>query len=102
MSPGRKRIEHDHSRGVIVSALQTSLFQQGETQTQARFNVMRILVEEVTKDLFSLLVVAFAHRAVALVVGLLVGGDCDSASRAGESKTKHEGDYEQAEKIFRD
>src|SRR5829696_4751726 len=93
MGARREWIEHDYSRSIIVSRLQISLFQQGKTQTEPGFSVVRVFVEQVAKDLLSLEIIAFAHCPVALVVSLLVGGCDDSLGRTGAGKTKHEGGH---------
>src|SRR6185436_10763018 len=94
MTASRKRIEHDHARGIVVSALQIPLLQECKTQTQTRLDVVRVLVEELTKDLFSLFVVSFAHRAVTLGVSLLTSGGASRAlSHTGECDTKHNGGH---------
>src|SRR5215208_7938039 len=93
MGTRREWIEHDYSRSIIVSRLQISLFQQGKTQTEPGFNVVRVFVEQVAKDLLSLKIVAFAHCPVALVVRLLVGRCDDSLGQTGAGETKHEGGH---------
>src|SRR5689334_1434890 len=54
---------------------------------------MRIFGEQVAKDLFGLLKVAFAQRAIPSAVDFLIGGTGGSESRAGEREIKHEGGH---------
>src|ERR1044072_9258744 len=90
MSARREWIGHDHAGGVVVSALQISLLQQGKAQTKAGVVIMRVFAEQIAKDLLSLGVVAFAHGAIAFVVSLLVSLRVD---QTGKGKTKHEGGH---------
>jgi hypothetical protein len=73
--------------------LQATLFEQGETQTQTSLDVVRVFVEQLAKDLFSLLEVASAQGAIAFVVSLLVSETGGSVTRAGKRKTKYEGGH---------
>src|SRR5688572_7519175 len=93
MSARRKRSLHDHSRCVVVSTLKLSLLQECKTQTEARFNVLTILDEQVTEDFFSLRVFAFANCFVAFGVSLLIGEAGSNVGWTGECRTKHEGGH---------
>src|SRR6185369_7516819 len=93
MRARRERILHDHSCGVVVSGLQTALFELRKTQAQTSVGVVRILVEQLAKDLFSLFEVAFAQCAIAFANSLLVGETGSGVRRAGKRKTKYEGGH---------
>src|SRR5689334_3999464 len=93
MRARREWILHDHTRSVVVSRLQIALFELGETQAQPSFDVVRVFVEQLAKDLFGLLEVAFAQRAIAFVVSLLIDKTGGSVSRTGERETKYEGGH---------
>ena len=55
-----EREGQDHAGRVIVGVLNISLFQEGKTQTEARFDIVRVFAKQVAKDLFGFLEVTFA------------------------------------------
>src|SRR5688572_19823498 len=93
MSARREWRLHDHPRRVVVGALEVSLLQQRKTETEACFDVLAVFAQQVTEDLFSLRVLAFANCSVPFGVSLLVSGTGSNVGRTGECKTKHEGGH---------
>src|SRR5687767_9459674 len=93
MSASRQWGLHDHSRCVVVSTLKLSLLQEGKTQTEPCLNVLTILDEQITEDLFSLRVFAFANCFVAFGVSLLIAEAGSNIGWTGECRTKHEGGH---------
>src|SRR5688500_19293875 len=71
MSARREWRLHDHPRRVVVGALEVSLLQQRKTETEACFDVLAVFAQQVTEDLFSLRVLAFANCSVPFGVSLL-------------------------------